>query len=80
VFDQDNTLRLLEMNVIVSIHKFGDCFKRRVEKCHLELILSLFWLEFWFVQPITEGNSKETTELGFNDRNIGLRVKLYFFN
>jgi hypothetical protein len=80
VFDQDNTLRLLEVNVIVSIHKFRYRLKRRVEKCYLELILSLFWLKFWFVQPITQGNSKEATELGFNDRNIGLRVKLYFFH
>jgi hypothetical protein len=53
VLNKDNTLRLLKMNVIVSIHKFGYRFKRRVEKCDLELILSLFWLEFWFVQPIT---------------------------
>lgn len=80
MFDQDNTLRLLEMNVIVRIHKFGDSFKRRVEKRHLELILCLFWLKFWFVQPITQCNSKETTELGLKDRNIGLRIKLNFFN
>ena len=57
MINKDDSLRLLKMHISVRIHKFGYCFERGVIEWYLELILSFFWFELWFIQPITQSDT-----------------------